>query len=532
MILGLDFGTSTTGVSELDTLGRKSLLSIGFQGSDLIPSLIAETNSGEWLFGQEALIEYQSNPGSRLIRNCKNFIGDSPTVSSNDSEDALIAKFLTFVLNQVKLKYKYDAIRDTQIKLRVSCPASWNWQQRSRLLNILVNKIGVQVSNSEIVDEPSAAGVNFANFLSQQNEGHRALVFDMGGGTLDIAVLTVVKNESELTILSARSDPIAGNKLDDLITQKFMDSALQVFHPQQYLALQDLRTSAERLAASLSLNPEDVEGLIDWVRFRAEDLKKSDLAQNQDASIPLFLEFLKSRFTEINLVGQNDFDLEISAELFQEMVYEFLNSTISLINVTIQKSLYTGSNIDEIGSSWAQSTQTIDSVILAGGMANIAAIRNWIEDEFPGKLVEAYFGEPQNLVATGLAPSNLYQEDFPANSRFRPNFHLASGEEIFLYAYTPLFDINPGSREGLFLQVIAKGEGYITKLNLLLQPLQQFGSSIHSGTRAVSIYPDGRMFHLGEVWDIFTGKNLTEKPTVSKGCSKCGRLQCPGICSN
>jgi molecular chaperone DnaK (HSP70) len=534
LILGLDFGTSTTGVSELDALGRRRLLNIGFQGSDLIPSLIAESDSGTWHFGQEALLEFKFKRTIRFIKECKNFIGNSPEFESNDAEDAIIAKFLSYVLEQVKLKYNYDATKDEDIQLRVSCPAGWNWKQRSRLLSILINKVGARVSNAEIVDEPSAAGVNFTSFLEQQTGRHRTLVFDMGGGTLDIAVLEVPDSESGLTVLSARSEPIAGSKLDDLITLKFLQDALKslslthVSDPDSA----DLSSVSSAIAKRLSLEATEAQSLIDWVRFRVEDLKKSDLAQGQNASIPLFLEFLKSGFPKIDLGAFDDFDIGISDEQFEEMVEDFLNSARWVINRTIQDSLFTGRNLDEINARRSEPTQTIDFVILAGGMANVSAVRNWVDKVFPGKLVEAYFGDPQNLVATGLAPSTLYEMNFAAKSQFRPNFHLACGEKIFLYAYTPLFDINPGSRDGLFLRTFAEGPGYIKKLNLLLESIQSLGYVTNSGRQDVSIYPDGRMFLSGQVWNIFTGQNLTEKPAVPKGCPKCGRRNCPGICSN
>jgi molecular chaperone DnaK (HSP70) len=86
----------------------------------------------------------------------------------------------------------------------------WDGPQLKRLLD-LAEKAALPVDSSTLVDEPIAAGVAWVShrFLAygERPEG-RLLVFDMGGGTLDIAVLDVVGGERpEISVLSALGTP-------------------------------------------------------------------------------------------------------------------------------------------------------------------------------------------------------------------------------------------------------------------------------------------------------------------------------------
>lgn len=553
MILGLDFGTSTTSISELDSLGEARLLPIGFEGAESIPSLIAKSPSGEIYFGQEARTQFQIHPGVILEKSFKNFISHHPNTERNEVEDQLIGGFLRFVFNNTAMKTQYDLFNDKSISLRISCPAGWNWQQRTRLLRIISDDLGVAVANSEVVDEPSAAGVNFLSYLNSENRRARTLVFDMGGGTLDIAILETNGESGTPTIKSARSEAIAGNKLDELLTETVLRIALKCgtgADPSHQSKSEDL---AERLVREFKITQGSAEDVIRWVAFRLEDIKKSDLAQEQDASIPAFLQFLKQRFNEIEIEDLVDFRVQISSLEFESVVGEFLDDTRPLILRVVQDSLFTGKNIHELPRiGWDEAIQSIDHVVLAGGMAHVGALRNWIDDHFPNKRLEMYTSAPEHLVAAGLAPRSVLEKDFVAESTFRPNFHLALGSFIFLYAYTPLFDISPGQFDGQSKKVNPFADGWLPELDLTeIRRLTLAGMDIppmdplffSTGDPApfkkdgFTVYPDGRLVGIDGVgkpinWNIFTGSNVCSEKQIAIGCPLCGRPSCPGTCSN
>jgi molecular chaperone DnaK (HSP70) len=553
LILGLDFGTSTTSVSELDSLGEVTLLKIGFQGAESIPSLVAESPSGEIFFGQDAKAQFQINPDVLLKKSFKNFISHQPHIHSSEVEDKLIAAFLTYVFENVAEKTQFNLFRDKSIQLRVSCPAGWNWQQRSRLLRIVSQDLGFSVANSEVVDEPSAAGVNFLSYLHSENAMKRTLVFDMGGGTLDIAVLETAGEKIPPTIKSASSEAIAGNKLDEVLTERLLRIAAQKVAGEVYAPDFSSEQLAQKLVGSLGLSEKSVDDVIRWIAFRLEDLKKSDLAQEQDATIPKFLEFLKQRFTNLEFDNSMDFRVELNSDEFEKTVYAFLDETKSLVLRVVQDSLFTGKNIHELPRiGWVEAVESLDHVVLAGGMAHVGALRNWIDDNFPGKRLDLYVLEPEHLVAAGLAPRTVLEKDFVAESKFRPNFHLALGSFIFLYAYTPLFSISPGQFDGLAKKVNPVADGWVpqedvTEIRRLTLSSEEIPSTdrlfFSEGDLApfrrdgFTVYPDGRLVGMDGVgkpinWNIFTGSNVERDRSISRGCSSCGRGGCSGTCAN
>jgi molecular chaperone DnaK (HSP70) len=553
LILGLDFGTSTTSVSELDALGEVRLLPIGYQGATSIPSLIAESPSGEVFFGYEAKLEFEKEPSISVQTSFKNFISHRPETEGDPNEDKLLAGFLAFVFKQVLEQSSYNVFEDESIQVRVSCPAGWNWQQRSRLLRILKNELGISISNSEVVDEPSAAGINYLDYLVQQEGEPRILVFDMGGGTLDIAVMELSEDGVTPKVLAASSEPIAGNKLDEELTKHFLLGAIEQLDSRNPSRSGNSLALAEELAGLLGLDRTDSKNLVSWVAFRVEDIKKSDLAKGFDASIPDFLAFLKLKFPAIKIERSGDFTLELTSNLFEELLENFLEPTKSLLIRVIQESQFDGKNYDNLGKEIRdRAFEMIDAVVLAGGMAHVSALRNWIDGIFNNKTLDAYVAEPEDLVAAGLAPRDVLETKFTATSNFRPNFHLVIDSTIFFYAYTPIFDISPGNYDGLYLRLnpVVKGWRPVTsfteikRINLLGEHIPSDDQLLfHSGNilaferDGLTLFPDGRLVGMDGAgnqinWDIFHGRNLVEKPPISYGCNMCTNPRCPGWCSN
>jgi molecular chaperone DnaK (HSP70) len=557
VILGLDFGTSTTSVSEIDPSGRPRLLPIGFQKSENIPSVVVEDRMGIMHFGYAALELYQTDSEiQQPITSFKNSITLNENLYESEAEDTVLSGFLNYVLEQVFETSNYDVRNDPNIYLRVSCPAGWNWKQRTRLLNILTN-LGAQIENGEVVDEPSAAGVNYLEYFLDLDSEKRILVFDMGGGTLDLAVLKISALESAPTVLSASSRPFAGNKIDQQLTEMFANRALACVLDQIENCADNAEIDEPRLADLVGLSEDKANELMSWIRHRAESLKKSDLAFEQDATIANFLEFLSLKFgSDIATSELKDFSIQVSSEEFEKMVFKFLSGLTPFILKTIQESQFNGRNLPALPKiDWQTAVNSIDSVILAGGMAHVAALRNWVEDVFPGKLLDVYLMEPEHLVAAGLAPRSFTETNFVATSHFRPNFHLEIEGIIILHAYTPLFEIYPGSTDGLFTKIFPTKLGWkpdnrseVHKTNLLRQviptidPLILYGDDAAIWERdGLTLYPDGNLKGrdgLGNPisWNIFLGTKVdnasqSQKQTI-RVCNECSAPNCFGANHN
>ena len=110
-------------------------------------------------------------------------------------------------------------------QVHLCCPANWTAEPRRRLWEI-AKKAGLTASPAEIVDEPIAAGVSWVEgqrwVAGREVPEGRTLVFDYGGGTLDVAVLEVARPDGaahpEITVLAADALPYAGDSLDERIS--------------------------------------------------------------------------------------------------------------------------------------------------------------------------------------------------------------------------------------------------------------------------------------------------------------------------
>ena len=78
-------------------------------------------------------------------------------------------------------------------EVRLGCPAMWDGAQRRRMVAI-AEAAGLSMGRSALVDEPVAAGLAWLSYrylAHGERPNGTLLVFDMGGGTLDVAVLAV-----------------------------------------------------------------------------------------------------------------------------------------------------------------------------------------------------------------------------------------------------------------------------------------------------------------------------------------------------
>jgi hypothetical protein len=104
--------------------------------------------------------------------------------------------------------------------VRIGCPAMWDGRQRRRLLAI-AERAGLTVGFAELIDEPVAAGIAWlARRRPDTSVPLRVVVFDMGGGTLDVAVLDVRGSSArDVSVLSALGSTLAGDTLDTAVAQ-------------------------------------------------------------------------------------------------------------------------------------------------------------------------------------------------------------------------------------------------------------------------------------------------------------------------
>jgi molecular chaperone DnaK len=222
--VGIDFGTSTSLIAS-----QRGVVPIG-DSEAWLPSLAGMDDAGALVVGDEAT----NLPEEQVVRSIKRSITDGrdyvrvdiPGAIRDVRADDLITAILRETVHRAEAKSPTLLV---QADLRLGCPAMWNGRQRRRLLEV-AERAGLSVGLASLVDEPVAAGIAWLAGRAAKKSGPsgplRVVVFDIGGGTLDIAVLDVRGlHHRDVSVLAAIGVPEAGDTLDDTIAED-LDYAL------------------------------------------------------------------------------------------------------------------------------------------------------------------------------------------------------------------------------------------------------------------------------------------------------------------
>src|SRR5690242_7122132 len=259
--VGVDFGTATTLVARGTGPGASMVVPLGLS-TPWLPS-VARLDGADVVVGEDA----EAASPEQVIRSVKRAITQRrDTVVVGGADDVEADRVITAVLRAVVGRSAQAGLmlnrRGAQVRL--GCPAMWDGGQRRRLL-ALADAAGLPVTDSSLVDEPVAAGLAW---LSHRYLGYgerptgRLLVVDMGGGTLDIAVLTVHGGPlPEVTVEASLGLATAGDMLDAAMARDLADVMVDhgidpERHPQPELAWALLERAARETKVRLSTVPE------------------------------------------------------------------------------------------------------------------------------------------------------------------------------------------------------------------------------------------------------------------------------------
>jgi Hsp70 protein len=365
-------------------------------------------------------------PDGQVVRSIKRAITEDRSVVSlpggSGPREVAADELLVAVLSEIGKRASATLGRPLtdERNLRLGCPAMWNGQQRGRLLT-LAAKAGLPIDDSTLVDEPAAAGVAWLThrFLAYDRRPKgRLLVFDMGGGTLDVAVLDVEGGaRPEISVLSALGTARAGDALDDAIAADLTEELLRrgfdaqdsphpaLFRALVHRAAREAKVVLSRLPQQRVVLPASQIGQVPVVTYTREQLEESFRPQLDDAEQLIWAAVRASRLT-----GRGN---RSPAEL----------RTLGP---------------DELRDD-------IDYVLLTGGMCRIPCIRERIATLFPGAQVLDYVGVySDEAIVAGLADTTGYDR----LNLHRPSFDFVvewdKGDQLqretVYAAYTALYE--------------------------------------------------------------------------------------------
>lgn len=247
--VGIDLGTTNSVVAVLE--GGEPTVIANAEGFRTTPSIVAFTKDGEVLVGETAKRQAVTNV-DRTIASVKRHMGTDWKSDEVDGKRYTAQEISARTLMKLKRDaetYLGDKVTDAVITV----PAYFNDAERQATkeageiagLNVL-----------RIINEPTAAALAYG--LDKGKEDELILVFDLGGGTFDVSLLEVGKDDDFSTIQvrsTAGDNRLGGDDWDQrivdwLITQ--FKSATGVDVANDKIALQRLKEAAEQAKKELS----------------------------------------------------------------------------------------------------------------------------------------------------------------------------------------------------------------------------------------------------------------------------------------
>jgi len=246
--VGIDLGTTNSAVSVLEG-GEPTVIS-NAEGFRTTPSVVAFTKDGEVLVGETAKRQAVTNV-DRTISSVKRHMGTDWTFAVDDKKytpQEISARILAKLKRDAET-YLGEAVTDAVITV----PAYFNDAERQATkdageiagLNVL-----------RIINEPTAAALAYG--LDKGKEDELILVFDLGGGTFDVSLLEVGKDDnfSTIQVRSTSGDNRLGgddwdNRVVEHLVKKFKETT-GVDVSKDKIALQRLKEAAEQAKKELS----------------------------------------------------------------------------------------------------------------------------------------------------------------------------------------------------------------------------------------------------------------------------------------
>jgi len=222
IIVGIDFGTSNSVISYYNK--GPTILKDGV--NTMIPSKIYLGEKK--YFGNNIPIKETNHSGCKYIKqNFKTEISDNDSIEKKKEIFNLILLFFKYLVSLIKDKFEslqsiqsisFDS--NTKISTVLTVPSNFNDYQRNVIMEC-AKLSGLNIIR--LINEPTAAafayGLNDMDDCDNSEEDNNILVFDIGGGTLDISILQLDNNFFEVVDSFGISD-LGGNNFTDEIFLK------------------------------------------------------------------------------------------------------------------------------------------------------------------------------------------------------------------------------------------------------------------------------------------------------------------------
>ncbi|MDI6898736.1 MAG: molecular chaperone DnaK [Methanolinea sp.] len=344
-ILGIDLGTTFSCMAIMEA--GKPIVIPNAEGQRTTPSVVAFTKDGERLVGSLAKRQAITNP-TRTIQSIKRKMGTSEKVKIDDK--SYTPQEISAMILQ-KLKADAEAYLGEKItKAVITVPAYFNDAQRQATKD--AGRIaGLEVMR--IINEPTASALAYG--IDKENDA-TVLVYDLGGGTFDVSILTLGDGVFEVKA-TAGNNHLGGDDFDNRI----IDYLVEEFQKKEGINLRSDPVAMQRL------------------RDAAENAK-IELSQKMKTNINL-------PYITTGPDGPKFLDIDLTRAKFEQLIGDLVESTVIPVKQALSDAKLTPDQIDH--------------VLLVGGSTRVPLVQETVR-KILGKEPDKGIN-PDECVALGAA---------------------------------------------------------------------------------------------------------------------------------
>ena len=351
-VIGIDLGTSNSAAAFMEK-GRPSIMpsaeGAGIASGKAFPSYVAFTKDEQKLVGEPARRQASINPDGTIVAAKRKMGTDFKfNVHGKEYTPQQISAFILQKIKQDAEAYLGDTVNEAVI----TCPAYFNDNQRTATKD--AGEIaGLKVLR--IVNEPTAACLAYG--LNKVGKELKIMVFDFGGGTLDVTIMEMWAEGGFKVLATSGDTELGGTDMDKVL----LDYIAEAFKKESGLDIRNDKMAMQRL---------------------------------REATEKAKIELSSSIKTEINLpyitadqTGPKHLTMSINRAKLEELVMPIIEKC--------------GHPMEQAFRDAKLERKDVDKIIMVGGPTRMPSVQKFVEN-YVGKKIERGI-DPMECVAMGAA---------------------------------------------------------------------------------------------------------------------------------
>jgi len=350
--IGIDLGTSNSAAAVMEA-GRPKIIpsaeGAGVASGKAFPSVVAFTPKGELLVGEPARRQAAINPEG-TIRAVKRKMGTDfkYKIFGKEYSPQQISAFILQKIKQDAESFLGDKVEEAVI----TCPAYFDDNQRT------ATKDAARIAGLEvlrIINEPTAACLAYG--LDKAGKELKIMVFDFGGGTLDVTIMEMWKEGGFKVLATSGDTQLGGTDMDNILVDYIIDS----FKKETGIDLKNDKMAFQRV-------------------LEAAEKAKIELSSTITTDINL-------PYITADKTGPKHLTMTLTRAKLEELVTPIIERCEGPLSQALKDAKLEAKDIDRI--------------ILVGGPTKMPCVQKFVED-YVGKKIERGI-DPMECVAMGAA---------------------------------------------------------------------------------------------------------------------------------